>query len=277
MDYADELTRAERQRHEAGAAADARYPAIRYGKLGQVQVLRCSKCEARREGISEAEAITRAAQQNKGAGSIEHTKKRIEKFRNGMLELKHSLAVLVGFAVSDDGGLALRQATRPTDAGLDPDSAGAPPGTAEVAAEVGRPKAGDAPGQPCAPNPPEDPDWHKVGEPQPWSPTDGAPVGEAAGSYYDVHSMENLGLNASTLRRLGKCYAFAEYEGLRSLFKGAFGAILHKKEDMHAAAQTSEGIERWLHSLRGEVPSAAASTVEGSDAASDVASVSAAS
>ena len=67
--------------------------------------------------------------------------KRIAKFRAGMQELKNSMAVLIGFAHSDDGELALRRATRPPTVPLDPENVGAPPTTAEVADEVGRPKA----------------------------------------------------------------------------------------------------------------------------------------
>ena len=49
------------------------------------------------------------------------------------------MSVLIGFANAEDGGLALRRSTEPPTVPLDPKSVGAPPTSAEVAEEVGRP------------------------------------------------------------------------------------------------------------------------------------------
>ena len=127
-------------------------------------------------------------------------------------------------------------------------------------------------GAALAPPPPGDSEWHTLED----STLEDCPEGDAEASYYDVASLENLGLGKNSLKRLGKCYAFVELESLQTLFRGAFGCILHKKADMQAAKQSSDSMERWMASLRGEDASDVASTAAGDDdGASDIASVAA--
>eukprot|EP00959_Pyramimonas_sp_CCMP1952_P386591 8102010-Pyramimonas_sp.AAC.1 len=59
--------------------------------------------------------------------------------------------VLVGFALSEEGLLALRRSMEGAGVGIDPESTGAPPATEAGAKEVGRPMAreeGVVPGPP---------------------------------------------------------------------------------------------------------------------------------
>ena len=124
FEYCDGLTEAERRRHEAGKARDPNYPDLKMGAQGQVKLSRCPRCVARVEGISVPEAITRAFQQTKGKASVAHTRKRIQMFRDSMHEIKNNFKVLIGFANSDEGELALRRCIDPPTVPLDPKSVG---------------------------------------------------------------------------------------------------------------------------------------------------------
>ena len=62
VEYVKEMTRAERQRYDAAAEANPRYTQLVYGREGEVKLMRCGKCSAKKQGISEAAAITQAAQ-----------------------------------------------------------------------------------------------------------------------------------------------------------------------------------------------------------------------
>eukprot|EP00959_Pyramimonas_sp_CCMP1952_P377018 7897079-Pyramimonas_sp.AAC.1 len=52
-------------------------PKLRKGDQGQYKLHTCSHCVAAAQGIPEHEAATRAARQNKGAGSIDHAAMRV--------------------------------------------------------------------------------------------------------------------------------------------------------------------------------------------------------
>eukprot|EP00959_Pyramimonas_sp_CCMP1952_P081118 1694946-Pyramimonas_sp.AAC.1 len=71
----------------------------------------CSRCVATTQNISEHEAATRAARANKGPGSIDHAAKRVAKFRASFDYIKGGMDVLAGFALSEEGLLALRRST----------------------------------------------------------------------------------------------------------------------------------------------------------------------
>eukprot|EP00959_Pyramimonas_sp_CCMP1952_P346340 7253582-Pyramimonas_sp.AAC.1 len=68
----------------------------------------CSNRVATAQGTSEHEAVTRAARANRGPGSIDHAAKRAAKFRASFDYIKEGMDVLVGFALSEEGLLALR-------------------------------------------------------------------------------------------------------------------------------------------------------------------------
>eukprot|EP00959_Pyramimonas_sp_CCMP1952_P328027 6867258-Pyramimonas_sp.AAC.1 len=76
-----------------------------------------------------------AARLNEGAGSIQHSRNRVAKFRESFDVLKESLDALAGYAPSEDGELALRRAAEGAGAVAGPSSTGAPPATEAVAAE----------------------------------------------------------------------------------------------------------------------------------------------
>ena len=93
------------------------------------------------EGADERTIVTRISRVNKGASSIKHSMDRVDKFKQCQREAKTHLQVVLGFCLSGDGRLAFRRATEGVGVGIDPSSTGAPPGTEEVAKEVGRPMA----------------------------------------------------------------------------------------------------------------------------------------
>eukprot|EP00959_Pyramimonas_sp_CCMP1952_P107211 2241687-Pyramimonas_sp.AAC.1 len=68
----------------------------------------CSRCVAATQDTTEHEAATRAARANKGTGSIDHAAKRVAKFLASFDYIKEGMDVLVGFALSEEGLLALR-------------------------------------------------------------------------------------------------------------------------------------------------------------------------
>ena len=136
------------------------YPKLRHGNAGHVRVYTCSRCVAMEEGSDESVVVARLARSNRGPSSISHGLRRVAKFKECFDEVKINMNVLVGFALSEDGELALRRATVGVGVGIEPSSTGAPPATEEVAAEVGRPMV-----SPRAPPPPSEgdaSDWNMV-------------------------------------------------------------------------------------------------------------------
>ena len=277
--YSEGLTDGERRRHTAGKARDPHYPDLRLGDQGEIKLGRCARCVCKKEGLTLPEAITKAFQSTKGKRSAVRQTARIKQFRDSFKELKNSFNALIGFATTTDNELALRRSTAPPVVPLDPQSVGAPPTSAEVADEVGRPgtqvtvareppppPAGEVPGQLCVPPPPVEEGWQTV---EAATLDDSLEDGYVRG-HLDVDSLEALGLSKRELRRLGKCYGFVELQGLRTLMGGALGAILAKKADMIEATEASDATERWLRSLRGDdVSDDAASTAVGGPAESD--------
>eukprot|EP00959_Pyramimonas_sp_CCMP1952_P349940 7331840-Pyramimonas_sp.AAC.1 len=96
------------RRYAEAKEHNEKYPELRKGKEGQHKLYMRSNCVATTQGISEHEAVTRAARANKGLGSIGHASKRVAKFRASFDYIKEGMDVLAGFALSKEGLLALR-------------------------------------------------------------------------------------------------------------------------------------------------------------------------
>ena len=273
--WVDKLSDREMQLWLDQRAANHRYPELRKGKSGDTLVYTCTTCIARRDNKDEKLVAVELAQKNKGAGTINHSQKRVAMFKKNLTTVKDHLKVLVGFALDEDGMLALRRATIGVGVGIDLKSTGAPPGGEETSREVGRPMATpQVPGQPRVPaaapeGTPAPPALSEIpyaaAEEAAWTPTDRGPIEltpTAEGPTVVTEELDSItflreGYSVKQLKRLAGAYATVQYESLRGQFVGALGSILQKRGDMARATMCSERLTEYMTSLEAVVDESA--------------------
>ena len=236
--WVDSLTPDQRQRLQELQATCPDLPGLRYGKYNEIRLYRCTDCTAAQQGITHHEALRCAIRDNSGPGSVKHTVDRIGEYKKTYMTVKVSIDVLVGYARTKDGRLALRDATEGTGRGINPASTGAGPANAWVARQVGRPigveSAPVAPLRPAGPLPENGPD-------DGWTDATGAAVEEDELERRNevYQSDEEADADSSTLARLGysrrelhilaRCHMQIEMDTIRVCMTGMMSCIIAKK------------------------------------------------